>query len=128
MTKESWDLSVYETQQLLFNKHIIILANNGNNKNNEKNDSFMARVICDSVSTSYFLHVFKDSENTSYSMDVLKAIQSILELNPESVLIISEKNEPLEGDLKILYDVLWQKVNDHSVGFVQNYRQLSMFN
>ena len=125
MVKEIYDLSVYETQQLLFNKHIIILANN---ENNGKANSFMARVICDSVSTSYFLRVFKDSKNTSYSTDVLKAIQSILELNPESVLIISEKNEPLEGDLRILYDVLWQKVNDHSVGFINNYRHLSMFN
>ena len=128
MVKEVYDLSVDETRQLLFNKHIIILANNGNNENNGKANSFMARVICDSVSTLYFLRVFKDSKNTSYSTDVLKAIQSILELNPESVLIISEKNEPLEGDLKILYDVLWQKVNDHSVGFVNNYRHLSMFN
>lgn len=128
MVKEIYDLSVDETRQLLFNKHIIILANNGNNEDNGKANSFMARICCDSVSTSYFLRVFKDSKNTSYSTDVLKAIQSILELNPESVLIISEKNEPLEGDLRILYDVLWQKVNDHSVGFINNYRHLSMFN
>lgn len=128
MVKEIYDLSVDETRQLLFNKHIIILANNGNNEDNGKVNSFMARVCCDSVSTSYFLRVFKDSESESYSTDVLKTIQCVLELNPASVLIISEKDEPLEGDLKILYDVLWQKVNNHSVCFVNNHRCLSMFN
>ena len=128
MVKEVYDLSVDETRQLLFNKHIIILANNGNNEDNGKANSFMARVCCDSISTLYFLRVFKDSENEFYSTDVLKTIQCVLELNPASVLIISEKDEPLEGDLKILYDVLWQKINDHSVCFVNNYRHLSMFN
>lgn len=128
MVKEIYDLSVDETRQLLFNKHIIILANNGNNENNEKANSFMARICCDSISTLYFLRVFKDFESESYSTDVLKTIQCVLELNPASVLIISEKDEPLEGDLKILYDVLWQKVNNHSVGFISNYRCLSMFN